>query len=361
MSEMNPDMLETFRLQAVASRDLGSEFIATLAELMAARLDRNSTFGIRILDWPGNSRADALALRAAGGLHALARSGRDAGLAAAYPPNPLDPDRLWAAVTRAIAAHDAFLTAYLDSPPQTNEVRRSAIIMGGCLHIAAATGLPIALFEIGASAGLNLALDRYHYDFGNGLAWGDPASPVTIPSEWRGELPPLDTPLAIASRRGCDLRPISPASAADRVRLLSYIWPDQGDRLARTVAALDLAAAAPWRVEQADAADWVAAHLPHKQQGRVRVLVQTMVWHYFPQPAKDAITGTLAAAAVEATADAPLAWLRMDEEGHDRHAVVRLTLWPGGVERHIANADYHGRWTEWFSAGPRPGDRPPPV
>ena len=348
MSAMNPDMLETFCLQAVGSRDLGSEFIAALAELMAARLDRGSTFGARILDWPGNARADALALRAAGGLHALARSGRDAGLAAAYPPNPLDRDRLWAAVTGAIAAHDAFLTAYLDSPPQTNEVRRSAIILGGCLHVAAATDLPIALFEIGASAGLNLAFDRYRYELGNGLAWGDPASPVTIPSEWRGDLPPLDTPLAVASRAGCDLRPISPASAADRVRLLSYIWPDQGDRLARTAAALDLAAAAPWRVEQADAAKWVAAHLARRLPGKARVLVQTMVWHYLPQAAKDAITATITTAAAAATADAPLAWLRMDEEGHDFHAVVRLTLWPGGVERHIANVDYHARWTEWL-------------
>jgi hypothetical protein len=315
---------------------------------MATRLDRSSTFGARILDWPGNARADALALRAAGGLHALSRSGRDAGLAAVYPPNPLDPDRLWAAVTGAIAAHDAFLTAYLDSPPQTNEVRRSAIILGGCLHVAAATCLPIALFEIGASAGLNLAFDRYRYDFGNGLAWGDPASPVTIPSEWRGDLPPLDTPLAVASRAGCDLRPVNPASAADRVRLLSYIWPDQGDRLARTAAALDLAAAAPWRVEQADAAKWVAAHLGRRLPGKARVLVQTMVWHYLPRAAKDAIAATITTAAAAATADAPLAWLRMDEEGHDYHAVVRLTLWPGGLERHIANVDYHARWAEWL-------------
>jgi hypothetical protein len=32
-----------------------------------------------------------------------------------------------------------------------------------------------------------------------------------------------------------------------------------------------------------------------------------------------------------------------------RHAEPRLTLWPGGHERLLAAADYHGRWVRWLA------------
>ena len=67
-------------------------------------------------------------------------------------------------IVAAIEQEDAFLAAYLDGPPQTNEVARSNAILGGCLFIAGKTGTPLELFEIGSSAGLNLSFDRYGYD-----------------------------------------------------------------------------------------------------------------------------------------------------------------------------------------------------
>lgn len=337
-----------FANQADACRSLGSPFTGLVCDLLGERLDETSGFGARILHWPGDPRADALALRAAGGLNALARSGRAKALSALYPPAATEAKVLWLGLLDAIAEHDAFLTAYLDSPPQTNEVRRCAVLLGGALVIAKATGLPLDLLEIGASAGLNLGFERYRYDLG-GMNWGDAASPVTVRSEWRGApLPPLDARLEIAARQACDLNPLNPSDSADRARVMSYIWPDQAARISATEAAFDAAAARPWRVERADAADWVEARLGEPAQaGRARVLMHTIMWQYMPEAIQQRIAEAMARAGALATVERPLAWLRMEADAQKTSAAVTLTLWPGGHEREIARADFHGRWVDW--------------
>jgi hypothetical protein len=337
----------SFDSQAQACRRLGSPFTALLCELLAQGLDRDSSFGRHVLDWPGDPRADALALRCAGAFNAMARSGRAPALAALYPPAAPSPKALWSGILTAINAHDDVLTAYLDSAPQTNEVKRCAILLGGALTIAVETGLPLDVIEIGASAGLNLGFDGYRYELGE-VVWGDPAAAVTIRSDWRGALPPRDATLAIVARRACDLNPLDPGNPAHRDRVMSYIWPDQSDRIATTQAAFDAAAAKPWRVEPADAAAWVEARLAEPQRdGEARVLMHTIMWQYLPQPTQKRIAEAVALAGAAATRTAPLAWLRMEADGQPGSAAVTLTVWPDGGEREIARADYHGRWVEW--------------
>lgn len=334
-----------FKGQAVGCRQLGSPFTALFCELMAERLDRASAFGRSIFDWPGDPRADAVSLRAAGACNALARSGRSPALRAVYPPNETQAEPLWLALQAAIAEHDAFLTAYLDSPPQTNEVRRCAVLLGGALVIAKECGLPLDLLEIGSSAGLNLGFERYHYELGS-AEWGSGEAPVTIRSQWRGALPPLDAPLSVAARRACDLNPLDPSRIEDRERVLSYIWPDQAERLGTTEAAFDAAAAAPWRVERADAATWVEERLSEEvPAGRARVLMHTIMWQYLPEPTKQRITAAMESAGAAATTERPLYWLRMEADGDS--AAVTLRQWPGDIERELGRADYHGRWVEW--------------
>jgi hypothetical protein len=349
MSDTNRNQL---RAQAAASPTLGSPFTGALCGLLAERLDRSSAFGRRILDWPGNPHADALALRACGALHALARSGRQPELSAVYPPAPFEPERLWAAVEGAIQHEDAFLTAVLDSPPQTNEVARSAMILGAGLHAAGRWRLPLAVYEIGASAGLNLAFDRYRYDFGNEMGWGDAAAPLVIRSAWRGTLPPLDAPLAVVSRKGCDRRPLDPADPADAGRLMAYIWPDQTYRVERTEAALKLAAAEGRQVERTDAADWVEREFTKPQRpGTCRFLYHTIVRQYLPPETRARIDAALERAAAAATAAAPLAHFAFepdsDPNGANTGAPMTMTMWPGGEAVPLGRADYHGRWVDW--------------
>ena len=336
-----------FRQQADASEDLGSPFTALLCRLLADRLDQTSRFGERIGSWQGNANDDRLALRAAGGLHALARSGRCPGLTEAYPPKAATPDALWAAIRDAIDQEDAFLAMQLLGPPQTNEVARSNVILGACLLIAETTGLPLEINEIGSSAGLNLAFDQYHYDLGVGT-WGVPDAPVDIRSRWEGKSPSLTGQIVVAARAGCDVRPLDARSPDDRETLLSYVWPDQYDRLARIEAALAVAASSKWRVERADAGAWVERQFPPTSvQGRVRVLVHTIVWSYLQTLARHRITTTMRAAGALASSSAPVAHLSVEPDSIEGSAAVHLTIWPPGKPLYLGRADYHGRWTRW--------------
>jgi hypothetical protein len=344
---MTPEAVRAaFETQARYCDELGSPFTAMLCRVIAARLAPTSRFAERLLNWPGRP-GDNLALRTVGALHHLARTGKAPDLAAVYPPHASDPERLWAALEPAIAKHDARLAAFLDSPPQTNEVGRSGAVLGMLLHVAHTTGLPLNLLEIGASAGLNLDLDAYRYDLGEGRRWGPAAAPVEIACAWSGTLPPLEAELRVADRAGCDRDPLDPSSGDDRDRLLAYIWPDQTARLARLTAALDHAARRGWSVDRADAADWLEGKLRILPEGRATVVFHTIVWQYLTDEARGRIAAALAEASSRATTDAPLAWARMEVDGERDTAGLRLTLWPGGDERALGRADFHGRFVRW--------------
>lgn len=329
---------------------LGSPFTARLCGLIAERLDRNTEAGRRVLDWPGDptGTADALPMRLCGGLHFLVRSGEVPELAACYPPahEPGD-ETLWAALAGALARSE--LSAWLDSAPQTNEVGRSTVLMAGLLLVAARFGEPIELLELGASAGLNLNLDRYAYDLG-GLATGDPASPVRLRPEWTGEPPPA-AEVAIASRRGVDLSPVDPVRDAER--LLAYVWPDQGERLARIEAALHIARRHPPPVDQGDAAGWTEERLAAPQVGGVsRVLLHSVAFQYFPAETQGRIAAAAEAAGRAATDERPFAWLRYETLAGEGAYSLRLCSWPDGGDRLLAWCHPHGTKINWLAEAP---------
>jgi hypothetical protein len=147
---------------------------------------------------------------------------------------------------------------------QTNEPGRCAVLL---LALAQIDG-PIALLEVGASAGLCLHPDRYSYRYATaaGTVALDPAdgvSPVVLACALEG-----DAPLALPEvvwRAGIDLHPLDPADDADRAWLTGLVWPGETGRVARVRAALDVAAADPaplWRADALDALADVAALAP---------------------------------------------------------------------------------------------------
>lgn len=339
-----------FADQAAACDTLGSPFTAHLCRALSSGLDRTTQTGQRVLDWAGDPRADALSLRLCGGLHGLVISGADAALSAVYPPHPSTGDELALALPAALRRNDASLLACLDSAPQTNEISRSAILLSGFLEIARTVGMPLNLFELGSSAGLNLLFDRFHYNFGD-QQWGDAASPVRLQPEMRGGLPVLSGDLQIGSRTGCDIAPINLEDAAHRLRLKSYVWADQEARMARLGSAIELAASADFVVKKADAAAFVRSSLERRPTGRAVVVFHSIVWQYLPEAIKAGITEAMVDAGASASSDAPLAWLRMEPlDTRDAFATLTLTLWPGGETRHLARCDYHGRWLDWIGA-----------
>ncbi|NNE22730.1 MAG: DUF2332 family protein, partial [Rhizobiales bacterium] len=264
----------SFAQQAEWCAKLGSMFTSRLVEGLGQQLDRNTATGQKVLNWPGppDALGDAVALRLAGGLHGLARRGRLPGLAQLYPPNPLPQTQiLTRAALDAIGEADAEIVEWLEFPPQTNEVARSAILYPGLMRVAHETGLPLSLFEVGASAGLNLFPDKFLYRMSD-MVFGQPGSPVILLPQWSGALPVGPQP-EIVSRRGCDRAPLSVADAAHRERLVAYVWPDQPDRIARVEGAIEIARPSPPRIDAADAADWVDAVIGgDAETGAVRVL-----------------------------------------------------------------------------------------
>lgn len=357
-------MRQRFAEQAAACRQMDSPFTARVIDALAERLGPDSRFGARIQTWPGDPRDDAVPLRAASALHALKRRG-DPPLADAYPtperPAGADDADLAAAIARAVAQGDDALHDWLDSPPQTNEIGRSAALLGGLLRVADETGLPIEIWELGASAGLNLRLDRYRYalgdDAGPARSWGDPAAVVEIRSAWSaeqpGHLPPLAADLRIAARAGCDQAPLDPADPDARERQIAFLWADQFARIARAEAALSAAAADGLKVARADAADWLAERLSTAPTpGRARVVTHTIFWQYLPDATRARIEGDLAAAGAAATPETPLGRLFMERDEIRGSARLALRLWgagpaPAGDLRILGRTQFHGRWVRW--------------
>jgi hypothetical protein len=336
--------------QAEACEKMGSPFTGKLCRVLSEILDHGTTTGRRVLSWPGVPREDALSLRLCGGLHEIVLTGDDASLASLYPPTWEGGDIDHSELRTAILRNDARLLAALDSPPQTNEIARSAMLLPGFLEIAHVTGLPLDLAEIGSSAGLNLLFDRFRYDYA-GAAWGKPDSPVQLAPAVEGMAPPLGGDLRIAGRAGCDIAPVDVSNPADRLRLRSYIWADQAARLARLDAAIGLAATDFAPPETVDAAEFVARRLAARHSGTAFVLFHSIMWQYMPAATREAIAGAMRSAGAEATADAPVAWLTMEpEDVRDPRATLALTIWPGGERRRLALCDYHGRTIAWGAA-----------
>lgn len=330
----------------------GSDLYSDLLDAVMDDVRQGGPCHRALVPYAGEPMAHAVVLRFLAAAHELALDGSAPALAAHYPscggtPGPaLGPE-----FVATVARHLDRVRARTADPLQTNEVGRSAALLGGFLAVAR-SGLPLRVLEVGASAGLNLHFDRFRYEAGD-QAFGPADAPVRFVDAWTGAVPALTTPLTVAERRGCDARPLDPADPDDRLRLRASLWPDQVERRRRLEAALVVAATAPEPVpvDRADAAAWVAEQLAAPAPGRATVVVHTIVAQYLTAAARQAMERAIAEAGARATGDAPVAWLRM-EPADDRHGEVRLTRWPspGGPAptEVLARSAFHGPPVHWL-------------
>ena len=340
-------LAEAFEAQAVHCANLGSPFTARLSRLLAENLTPETRVGAALHNWPTDPSplAGGVPLRLAGALHAIVLQGRDSDLVAVYPPNTTTDGALKNAVFAALKKHSEFILDWVQSPPQTNEIRRCNGLIPG-IHVAAAHfPLPLKMTELGVSAGLNLNWDRFALEI-NGQIWGDTASDVRIQPEWHGPLPP-NCPVTVADRAGCDLNPLRVESPEDRLRLRSYIWADQSDRITLTDNSIALALAYPPKVVQQDAEAFLRQRLAENQEGQLHVIYHSIFWQYLPREVQDRCAGMIAKAGAKATAKSPLAWLRFEGDGDPKSGALTLSLWPTGETRVLARVDFHGRWIDW--------------
>lgn len=349
---MNEKLLAHFAEQAAFCTALGSPFTGALVERMREDVIAGGPTAALVGDWPGNPRADAVSLRLAGAAHAAVLAGRDPALAALYPAQTpaWRMSEVWPAVRAMFARDGGWVRDFIRSPPQTNETRRSIALLACFLAFARDWRGPVDMLELGASAGLNLNWDKFAYR-PNGWSWGGDG-PVVIDTDWSGPPPSLDAPLQVRNRAACDLNPLDVRDDAQRLRLKSYIWADQPDRLARFDGAAALACANHVRVERADAAEWIAARLGARAGDAATIVYHSVFLQYPPREARAAIVAAIESAGASATESAQLAWVRLEPEGlfggelNSGRMVFDLVAWPGGHRRIVGYTDGHVRRVE---------------
>lgn len=251
-----------------------------------------------------------------------------------------------------VAAHaDAVVAECSRRSLQTNEPLRCAALLPALSGIDG----PLALLEVGASAGLCLYPDRYSYRYRGGpdLDPGDGVSRVVLASTVTGD-PPLRMP-EVVWRAGVDLAPLDASDAADRRFLMSLVWPGERGRAERIEAALDIVAADPPLLVRGDATDpdvldSLAARAP---EGATLVVTTPGVLPHIPHTGRERLFAEIARIGA--------VWVTIDPAGLHRqwHPPVDPAAWEGfvlGRDRvALASVDPLGGFVEW-----RPGAADPP-
>lgn len=340
---------QAFEDQAGHCVALGSPFMGQLMNVLARDWPVDSALGQKFASVAGDvgPMGASLPLRIASGLHALVLTRKSPRLVKAYPPNSVSDADLSAAVLDALSAHETYLLAWTDHAPQTNEVRRSAALIAGARVAVQHFNMPIHLSELGASGGLNLMWDHFALEI-QGHRFGPNMSSILLSPDWTGSMPPSVQP-RVEKRRGVDLNPLDPTRPDHLMRLMAYLWADQPERLSLTRSAASVMDA---KVQQGDAIDWLTRLLPEQSQGCLHLIQHTVAWQYFSKDAQARGKALIEAAGKRASANRPLAWLSMENDGDGtKGAALTLRLWPGDITLNLGRADFHGRWIDWQYTG----------
>lgn len=343
------------REQADACASFGSPLYADILNHAAENAAAGGVvFGLLAAYESGNSRADALALRLMAAVHRLALLGEAPGLEAHYPSMGGTAHGAWPAFERVLITKSERLEPLIALPCQTNEVGRAAALAFGFFQSVSSTALPVRLLEIGASAGLNLRWDHYRYG-GAGASWGDPESPVDLTGLWAGAPEELPVTVRIVERRGCDIRPVDPATEDGRLSLEASLWADQKARFARLRGAIEIAGRVPVTVDRESVESWLPRQLSEPRPGFATIVYHSIVQEYLGPAVQNSARRRLAEAGAAASESSPLFWLRLEPVTDSmvlRYA-VSLTRWPPGDERIVAWSGPHG--SEARSADPASG------
>jgi hypothetical protein len=342
-------LLRSLRLQGQICAGMGSPMYGDVLDRVAADVAAGGVFATILAGHENDSGRLALPLRLLGGLHRLALDGRAPALDRWYPSTggQWNAEAAWPDVMLAAAEHADGLRAALDQPPQTNEVGRSAALIGGLLTLVHRFGLPIRLFEIGCSAGLNLRADHYRYRHPDGH-WGPADSTVTIDDAWRGPPPPAAA-LQIVERHGYDIAPLDATSRDGELTLLSYVWPDQSERLDRLRGAISVARHVPAPLQRRGAVEAVAGLAV--AAGALTVLWHSIVWQYLSAEDHAGVRAGIEALGARATTESPFAHLMLEPQRRSPDApvefTVRIRCWPGGDDTFLGTCSPHGPPVKW--------------
>lgn len=297
-------------------------------------------------------------------VHSLVLAEPDLPLADWYPTVRDEPrrDDVVPAFVRCCHDREADLRRIIATrSTQTNEVGRCALFLPVLTELAHERG-PLALIDVGTSAGLNLRLDRYAYDY-DGCRVGDP-SPVMLACGVRGAASlPQDVP-PIGARIGIDREPIAIDDDEQTRWLMACVWPDQHDRFQRLRAAIEIARDVPVSVIRGDAVDSLAGAVDAAAGSGHPVVLTSWVLNYLPAMARTEFVERLDSIG----AGRDLSWIALESPGlcpgvpfpDEIAASFRTHLvtgrWRDGRRtlRHVAECHPHGYWMHWTPEQRRP-------
>jgi hypothetical protein len=275
------------------------------------------------------------------------------------------PDaELAGALADFVARHEPALRERMATrSTQTNEIGRCAVLWPA-LHAIAhrAGGRPLALLDLGCSAGLNLGVDAYRFDYEESTA-GAPAGEgtPTLPCRFVGPHRPAFGALQIARREGIDPAPVD-VHDAEAVRWLrACLWPSNTGRAQRFDQAVARARRHAWPVRHvadctAEVSRWLDGLPPDVQP----VVFHSWVLTYFEPAARQAHVDTMTAL----VRDRGAAWLAAEDPSlaivanpppatpeTARGSLWTLAMRDGGEARFevLARSHPHGRWMEWLA------------
>jgi hypothetical protein len=303
-------------------------------------------------------------------VHDLALREPDLPLAAIYRGGPGDP---WPAFRAVLESRwDEIAAVVAVRTIQTNEVGRSGVLVPAIEAALEDGERRVALVEIGASAGLNLLLDRFGYRYTDGDGDGDgatttagrPDSPVQLTCEVRGPLhPPVQPDLpTITARLGIDLAPVDSTDEREARWLEACVWPLVPDRAARLRAAIDLARTDPPPMRAGDAADLLDTALAAQDPDVLVCVVSTWMLSYVSPDGRGRLADVLDAHG----RTRELAWITaeypgiapwVDRPGRESAGapskvatVLGLSRWRSGprTSRPLAWVQAHGQWIDWL-------------
>jgi hypothetical protein len=235
---------------------------------------------------------------------------------------------------------------------QTCVVHRCAIVLPGLASIPRIekAGGRVGLLEIGPSAGLNLRLDRYRYEYtgtdGRSVSWGDPGAKPLLHCELRGEaLPPVPPRLEVVARRGVDLSPIDLEDPLALRWLRALIWPEHVERSRLMDEALAHAGEVPIEIEAGDATRDMEDQIEKLPADAPRVLFATHVVYQIPRVGLLSMLDGIA----RASRSAPVDLLIMESSGQGDSQLDWFAFAEGERKsrRVLGHSDSHGRWLDW--------------
>jgi hypothetical protein len=300
-----------------------------------------------------------------GAVHYLVLGGANHPLATVYQGDSAGADA-GALFVDFCLSHRAEVLSLLETRhTNTNEVGRSAVLGPALTFVAAAeqAGSPLALVDVGCSAGLNLLCDRYLLDYGSAGTTGPADSPLRLACSVAGGRPPIAAALPpIAARVGLDRDPVDVHDDDATRWLLACVWPDTG-RLPRTRTALALAREASAAIVQGDAVDAIGGVIASLPDDAVAVVLTTWALVYLSPTRRLAFADALAAAS--AARARPVAWISgespgvvasfsgvsapSDEQGM-LASLLGLVVFEDGAERESKLLGFvhpHGNWIDW--------------